>query len=223
MSKNVVVITPHPDDETLGCGGTLLRHKYLGDSIYWLIVTGIHLKDGFTLDEVNRRMIEIQNIKQIYGFESTISLDFQTAKLDCIPMDRLVRSIGDAFKDINPQVVYVPFGGDIHTDHRIVFDAVSACTKWFRYSSIERVLAYETLSETEFGLNPSSNSFRPNVFINIENHIEKKIEAMKIYSSEMGEFPFPRSEHTIRALASLRGSTAGCRAAEAFMLLKEIL
>ena len=97
-----------------------------------------------------------------------------------------------------------------------------ACTKCFRFHSIKRILAYETISETDFGMNPSYNTFRPNVYIDISKYLEMKLEIMRIYASELGDFPFPRSEKAIRALAALRGAAAGCEAAEAFMLLKEI-
>ena len=110
----------------------------------------------------------------------------------------------------------------MHTDHRLVFDAVASCTKWFRYPSVKRVLAYETLSETDFGLG-TSQSFRPNVFVNIEPYLDDKIRAMDIYASEIGEFPFPRSHEAIQALAILRGAASGFKTAEAFELLRERL
>lgn len=93
-------------------------------------------------------------------------------------------------------------------------------TKWFRYPSVKRILAYETLSETDFGLG-TDLGFRPNIFINIENYLEDKLRAMDIYASELGRFPFPRSDEAIRALATLRGAASGFQAAEAFELLRE--
>jgi LmbE family N-acetylglucosaminyl deacetylase len=108
----------------------------------------------------------------------------------------------------------------VHTDHRAVFDAGAACAKWFRYNSIRRVFAYETLSETEFTLD-AQPPFAPNFFVDITNFLERKLEIMAVYQSEMSEFPFPRSVEAIRALASLRGASSGFRAAEAFQLLRE--
>jgi LmbE family N-acetylglucosaminyl deacetylase len=102
----------------------------------------------------------------------------------------------------------------------VVFNAVAAGTKWFRHPSVRRVLAYETLSETDFGLN-ASPGFKPNVFVDITHFIDKKIEAANVYASELGKFPFPRSPEAIRALASVRGATSGFQAAEAFELLRE--
>ena len=118
------------------------------------------------------------------------------------------------------ETIFVPHPADVHSDHRVVFDAVSACTKWFRYPSVKRVLAYETLSETDFGLG-TNQPFRPNVFVDVEHFFIKKLQAMDIYASEVGEFPFPRSHEAIRALATLRGAASGFKAAEAFELLRE--
>ncbi|MEN2768688.1 PIG-L deacetylase family protein [Ornithinibacillus xuwenensis] len=221
MNK-VLVIAPHPDDETLGCGGTVLRHKQEKDEIHWLIVTGISEEDGFTKERITTRDIEIDNVSNYYNFDSTTKLNFPTTRLDEIPMGKLVASIGEVVNQIKPTIIYLPYRGDIHTDHKYVFDAVISCTKWFRYESIKKILVYETLSETEFGINPDNNNFRPNVYVNIENYFNKKVEIMKTYKSELGEFPFPRSIDAMDALAKYRGVTAGVKYAEAFMLLKEI-
>ena len=133
----------------------------------------------------------------------------------------MVAGISDVFKIFEPEEVFVPHPSDVHTDHRIVFDAAASCTKWFRYPSVKRVLAYETLSETDFGLCADDQGFRPNVFIDIEPFLDGKLQAMDIYASEVGVFPFPRSHEAIRALATLRGAASGFKAAEAFQLLRE--
>ena len=220
--KNVLVVAPHPDDETLGCGGTLLKHKEANDRIHWLIVTGMTDQTVFSPDRIKSRQNEIKKVADRYGFSEVISLDLPTTKLDTIPMSDIVSLIGDSFQRIRPEIVYLPYRGDVHTDHKVVFDATVACTKWFRYPYVKRVLVYETLSETDFGLTPYTGSFRPNVFINIEKYLDRKIEIMKIFATEMGQFPFPRSEEAIRALAHVRGAASGCKAAEAFMLLREV-
>jgi N-acetylglucosamine malate deacetylase 1 len=220
--KNVLVVAPHPDDETLGCGGTLLKHKEANDRIHWLIVTGMTDQTVFSPDRIKSRQNEIKKVADRYGFSEVISLDLPTTKLDTIPMSDIVSLIGDSFQRIRPEIVYLPYRGDVHTDHKVVFDATVACTKWFRYPYVKKVLVYETLSETDFGLTPYTGSFRPNVFINIEKYLDRKIEIMKIFATEMGQFPFPRSEEAIRALAHVRGAASGCKAAEAFMLLREV-
>ena len=114
----------------------------------------------------------------------------------------------------------IPHRGDVHSDHRIVFDAVTACTKWFRYPSVQRVLAYETVSETEFGLS-KEQAFSPNYFVDISRFLTEKLRLMQIYESEISKPPFPRSVEVVKALAIWRGATSGYDAAEAFELLKE--
>ena len=126
------------------------------------------------------------------------------------------------FERVQPDTVYVPYRNDAHSDHAAVFDAAVACCKSFRQPSIRRVHAYETLSETEFGLRPDDAGFRPNAFVDTSRWLDRKIDIMRLYDGEMGRFPFPRSEECIRAQAMLRGSQAGVAAAEAFMVLKEI-
>lgn len=221
-SKIVVCIAPHPDDETLGCGGALLRHIESGDSVHWIIATNISTEIGFTQSRVDSRDQEIDDVAQTYGFKAVHRLGFPTMRLDCLPKLDLVGAIGQIVKSIQAEVLYVPFRNDAHSDHAAVFDASVACAKTFRYPSVKSVLAYETLSETEFGLKPEDSGFRPNIFIDISNYLDRKIEIMQMYAGEMADFPFPRSEVMLRALSQLRGSQSGAQAAEAFMLLKEI-
>jgi LmbE family N-acetylglucosaminyl deacetylase len=217
-----IVIAPHPDDEVLGVGGTLLRRKSEGATVAWLIVTGISSKAGWDDEKIKKRADEIKQITDLFSFDSVFELNFPTTKLDNVPMSDLVTAISNAFKNFEPEEVFVPHPSDVHTDHHIVFEAVASCTKWFRHPSVKRVLAYETLSETDFGLG-TSQAFRPNVFINIESHLSVKLQAMNIYASEVGNFPFPRSHEAIQALATLRGVASGFKAAEAFELLREII
>ena len=199
----------------------MLRHAEQEDTVHWLIVTHITEELGFEAERIEKREREIGQVAAHYGIEPPINLEFPTTRLDAQPMSRLVDAIGGVFQEVKPEVIYVPYRSDIHTDHAVVFDAVMSCTKWFRYPSVQRVLAYETLSETEFALDPDVSGFQPNVFIDITGNVEDKIGIMRIYESEIGEHPFPRSASAIRARATLRGSTAGFNAAEAFMLLKE--
>jgi len=221
MNK-IVVIAPHPDDETLGCGGTLLKHKKQGDQINWIIFTEISEELGLTKKEIKLRAEQIEKIRDFYGFDSVHQLKFPSAQLDVIPMVNMIKALGEIFHKVHPEIIYLPHQEDAHSDHRYVFDAAASCTKWFRYPSIKKILAYETLSETDFRLGDSNGGFQPNLFIDVSEFLDSKIKAMNIYASEIKEFPFPRSEKAIRALASLRGAAAGCESAEAFMVLKEI-
>ena len=223
MSKQILVVAPHPDDETLGCGGTLLRHKAEGESIHWLIMTEMKSECDFPVSQIEQRKIEIITVAEKYRFSSIHALGFPAVRLDTIPMNEIIQKVSSVIREVTPEIIYVPYRGDIHTDHKIVFDSIISCSKWFRFDSIRRLLSYEVISETGFGLDPNVNGFKPNVFVNIDNYLEKKLEIMKVYKSELAEFPFPRSEQAIRGLAAIRGSESGCQAAEAFMLLKEIV
>lgn len=222
-NKHVLVVAPHPDDETLSCGGTLLKHKKNGDQINWIIITSMLEKDGFSTTAIKKREQEIKSVSNSYMFHSVYNLSFSTTKLDQVLISDLIVRASQVIEEVQPEILYLPYPGDIHTDHRIVFDAVASCTKWFRHPSIKRVLAYETLSETDFNIDPDSKGFKPNVFVDISDFIDQKVKIMQLYESEIGEYPFPRSEEAIRALASLRGVASSCKAAEAFMLLKEII
>lgn len=215
----VVIVTPHPDDETLGCGGTILRHKESGDKVCWLIIT----KMGKNFDTLvrERREAEIQQVQKLYDFDKVCQLDFEAGKLDEYSLGEIISEVSKVFHEFEPNIVYLPYRSDIHSDHKVVFDSTVACTKWFRYPFINKVLVYETLSETDFTINPDANLFRPNVFVDISSFLHQKLEIMKIYASEINEHPFPRSIQSIKSLAYLRGAASGYKAAEAFMLLKE--
>jgi N-acetylglucosamine malate deacetylase 1 len=199
-----------------------LAERYCGATVAWLIVTCIAAETGWNEEMIKQRADEIKRVTALFGFDSVFELKFPTTQLDQVPMSDLVAAISNVFKKFEPEEVFVPHPADVHADHRMVFDAVASCTKWFRYLSVKRVLAYETLSETDFGLG-TSQSFRPNVFVNIEPYLDDKIRAMDIYASEIGEFPFPRSHEAIQALAILRGAASGFKTAEAFELLRERL
>ncbi|HET7435639.1 MAG TPA: PIG-L family deacetylase [Thermoanaerobaculia bacterium] len=219
--KDVLFVAPHSDDESLGCGGTILRHRDAGDRIHWLLVTVSHVDYGFSAERIAEREKEIDRVAAHFRFDTTTRLNFPATMIDSMPLGQLVAAVSKVFRQINPNVVYLPYRGDVHSDHTVTFDAVAACTKWFRYPSVERVLCYEAISETEFGINPDINGFRPNVFVDISAHLETKMMILREYRGELGEFPFPRSEQAVRALAAYRGATAGVAAAEAFMLLRE--
>jgi LmbE family N-acetylglucosaminyl deacetylase len=222
MKEVVVVVALHPDDETLGCGGALLRHKENGDEIHWLICTEVKEENGFTKERVQGRDSEIEKVAEMYEFDSTHRLGFSTMKVDEYSMSELITKVSEVFNKIKPTILYLPFKGDVHSDHRVMFNAAYSCTKSFRYPFIKKIYMMETLSETEFALSTKEDSFVPNVFVDITKYLDKKLEIMKVFESELSEHPFPRSLRNIEALATLRGATSGCEYAESFMLLKEI-
>lgn len=222
-AKKILVVAPHADDESLGCGGTLLRHLAEGDQIHWLLVTGMSPESGFSEERIAIRQREIEAAAARYRFTSVHQLKLPPAALETLPIGKVIAGISDVISKIQPQLVYTVYRNDAHSDHQIVFDAVMSATKSFRYPFVRRVLAYETLSETDFGLKPEDGGFRPNVYMDISDYIQEKLDILEIFESEMGEFPFPRSRKALEALATLRGAQSNCHAAEAFMLIKEIL
>lgn len=218
----IVVISAHPDDEIIGCGGTLLKHKANGDELFWIIVTNAFEHQGFSKERVESRQLEIEKVKKQVGFSSVHKLDYPTMSLDSNSINKMIPQISSIFNKIKPEIIYVMNRSDAHSDHRVAFEAVAACTKSFRYPFIKRVLMYECISETEFAPALPERVFQPNYFVDVTKYFSKKVEVMKIYESELGEHPFPRSIRNIEALATFRGSSIGVEYAEAFQLIKYI-
>jgi len=221
--KVVLVVAPHADDETLGCGGTLLRYAQSGVEIHWLLITGMLDEYGYTPNKILKREQEIRLVAEQYGFIQVHQLNFKPAALDTMPKGELIGAISKIVSQVKPEEVFTVYRNDAHSDHEIVYDSVMSATKSFRYPFVKRVLAYETISETDFGMKPEDSGFRPNVFVNISDFLEKKLTILELFESEVGEFPFPRSRIALEALARLRGAQCNHLAAEAFMLLKEII
>lgn len=215
----ILVVAPHPDDETLGAGGLLLRARAAGRPIHWLIVTGITTEQGWPAEKVARRETEIDAVAKAFGFAGVHRLDLPSAKLETLPLGEVIGGIGKIVNTVKPEVILVPHRGDAHSDHHVVHAAATACAKWFRYPSVRWTLVYETLSETDAGLF-TSDPFLPNIFVDITDQLEEKLRITTMFNDEIGEFPFPRSLEAIRALAMTRGAASGTRAAEAFMLLR---
>ena len=218
MKNVVLVVAVHPDDETLGCGGTLLKHKTSGDEVHWLICTTIDKTNSY----YKTREDELKRVADAYKFNSVNNLRLKTMQVDEYGMSSLIDKISNVINTIKPNIIYLPFKGDVHSDHRKIFEASYSCTKAFRYPFIKKIYMIETLSETEFAPSTKEDSFIPNTFVDVSAYFEKKIEIMKIFKSEISMHPFPRSERNLKSLATLRGATAGCEYAESFVLLKEI-
>lgn len=223
MRKRILFIATHPDDETLGCGGTILKYKTNGNQIYWLIVTCAYEKYGFAKELIENRKSEIHEVGLRYGFEKTFELEYPTTLLDIIAIRDIVKSIDSVVREVKPDILYVPNGNDVHSDHRLTFNAVWSCTKSFHFPYIREIYAYETVSETEFSPPLPDCGFMPNAFSDITDYFREKIKIMEIYKSEVKPHPFPRSEKNLEALATFRGATIGVKYAEAFMCLKRII
>jgi N-acetylglucosamine malate deacetylase 1 len=222
VKQKILVVAPHPDDETLGCGGTILKHIRAGDEVHWLVVTNITAEE-WGGDKVKIRQVEIKKVSQMYQFKSTNNLNLPAAKLDSILMSDIVGKVSKVIQKIQPRVVYINNYSDVHTDHQITFKAVISATKSFRHPYIEKILMYETLSETEFYPKLGGISFQPNIFVDITDFFSIKCQIMKEYGSEVMDSPYPRSIDTIESLARYRGARIGEKYAEAFQLIHEKL
>lgn len=221
MNK-VMIVAPHPDDETLGCGGTILKHKSKADEIYWLIVTNISVEEEYDKGRVLQRQKEINAVSKKYGFINVFKLNFPTTKLDIIPKRQIIEAISKVIDDVRPEIVFIPNKNDAHSDHKITFESVMGSVKTFRCPFIKRILMYETISETEFATPFQNDAFVPNSFSDISKYLDSKIAIMETYKGEMAAHPFPRSKENIKALATYRGATGGVKYAEAFMVVKEV-
>jgi LmbE family N-acetylglucosaminyl deacetylase len=215
----ILVIAPHPDDEVLGCGGTIIKHIESGDVIYLCIVTSAYTPD-WSEEFLRNRKKEISEVNKILGIKKTLYLDLPTVKLDTVPQNELVKSISKVIMEVKPDIVYTPHQGDLNKDHRLVFEASLVSLRPSNHK-INRILSYETLSETEWG-HPLA-PFTPNVYVDISGTFKKKLKAMSVYKTEVRKYPHPRSLEAIEALARKRGSEAGVEFAEAFMLIRDIL
>jgi LmbE family N-acetylglucosaminyl deacetylase len=223
MTK-AMFISVHPDDETFGCGGSILKHKANGDNIVWLNLTNIFADHpyGFSEQQINDRNLLIDKVKAEYKFDEFINLSFPTIMLDTIVFGKLVQAIDQVICINEPQVIYMPNRSDVHSDHKIAFEAIYACTKNFRKPFINQLLMYETLSETEFAPALADNAFVPNYYTDISDYFDRKIEILKLYETEIMPDPLPRSIHAVTGLAAYRGSRIGVKYAEAFMNLLTI-
>lgn len=219
----VLAISVHPDDETLGCGGTLLRHRANGDSLSWLIVTQAY-EPQWNAEVISRKADEVEAVAAAYGFEKVFKLDFPTARLETVPQNDLIPALREAVQAVHPDTVYLVHGGDIHTDHGVVFAATMSVLKPFytRQLGVSRILCYETLSSTDAAPAIPGRLFMPNVYRDITPFMGRKLEVMALYETERQADPMPRGPEGIRALARHRGATIGVDYAEAFMLIREV-
>lgn len=222
MGKQILVIAPHPDDEVLGCGGAIARHTDCGDDVHIAVVTRAD-PELYPDDDEDAFRQEVQAAHRMLGVASTTYLDFPAPRLDTIPGHRLADAISQLIRQIQPHTVYLPHHGDIHADHQQVHQATLVAARPINGCSVRQLLCYETLSETEWSPPRADTVFTPTVFIDIEHYLTTKLKAMACYSTELKEFPHPRSLDALAALAKLRGASAGLIAAEAFAVVRQIL
>ena len=222
FSGPVLVIAPHPDDEVLGVGGTMARLADAGVEVRVLVATRGR-PPQFSEEQIARVRREAVAAHQLLGAKDTIFLDHPAANLDQTAHAELNRSIGAVVRDLRPATMFLPFVGDIHLDHQLVFQSSLVAARPHGPVYPKRLLCYETLSETNWNAPHVTPGFTPNLFVDIEKTLERKLEAMSAFSSQTYDPPHERSLNALRALATLRGATVHLHAAEAFMQLRQVL
>jgi LmbE family N-acetylglucosaminyl deacetylase len=203
----VSIIAPHCDDETLGCGGLLLKLKKKNVATSVIFVSEHNSKK---LDLILKKIEKKYNLKKIYR------LKYEPSTLDLLDKRELIEKIKRTLYGFKTTDLYLPNPDDIHSDHFHCYKASLSASKWFRNKFIKNIFIYETLSESEI---LSQSAFTPNVFVDITSHIKEKIKIANYYTSEIKKFPFPRSSTSIDSLAKYRGSSCGYKYAEAFKLI----
>ena len=228
MSK-VLVIAAHPDDEILGCGGTIARHISEKDKVHVII-----LAEGVTSRDIARnrkkRLIELKKLHlssklahKIIGTTSLKTFNFPDNRMDSIDLLDVVKIVEKEIKRVNPEIIYTHHIGDLNIDHNITHRAVMTACRPEPRKSIKKIFCFEVPSSTEWQSITSKNYFKPNCFVNISKTLVKKIKALKAYKSEMRSWPHSRSTKAIEKLARWRGSSVGFKAAEAFINIRELI
>lgn len=219
---NILVIAPHADDEILGVGGTLAKYRSNGDKIYVCIATrgAKPLFDDEYMDNLRKETLLAHNLM---GVEKSFFLELPSVMLEQIPRHEINDKISKVVQEVKPDIVYIPHFGDMQKDHQIIAEAAMVAVRPKYEHKVKEVYSYETLSETEWNNPHSANAFMPNVYNDISEYLDEKLEIMKCFKSQLSEFPNPRSLEAIEALAKYRGSTINAKAAEAFMLIRKIM
>jgi LmbE family N-acetylglucosaminyl deacetylase len=225
--QKVLVVAAHPDDEVLGCGGTIAKHVEKGDDVFTLIIgdgiTSRYAESELDKDYVNKQVNKIKenclDAAKILGVKEVTIIGNHCCRFDKIPLLDITKLIEKKIGKIKPDVIYTHSPLDVNNDHRIVFKAVLIATRPLPGFCVKKLLAFEVLSSTEWNF---YNKFRPNVYEDISQTINKKIEAMESYGHELRDFPHPRSIEAMKILAKKRGCEVGVNYAESFELIREI-
>ena len=220
--KRVIVISPHPDDETLGAGGFIKKLIDQKNSVKILTVSG-HLPPLYTREDYEITVKEAKKAYKILGVDDYSFLELPATFIGDEPVSKLNGSIASHFKEFEPNIVLCPFP-DRHIDHRIIFDSVMVASRPVGYGKkIELLAAYETLSETHWNAPYIEPNFNHNLIVDISNQINEKLEALRSYKSQVDEKMGPRSIDSVKALAKFRGSQAGFSFGEAFYVIRQII
>lgn len=219
---NVLVIAPHPDDEVLGCGGSIAKHTDAGDTVTVCVVTK-GCEPLFPPDVVERTRAECREADALLGVRETMFLDFPAAMLESVPRYQLNDALVKTVQSVRPEAVYLPHRGDMQLDHKMIVDAAMVALRPKYAHVVRKVYAYETLSETGWDVPNTTNEFIPNVYNDISRYLERKLEALKVFATQMSAYPNARSLEAVRALAMYRGAMMDMHAAEAFSLVRELV
>ena len=219
--KNILVVAAHPDDEVLGCGATTTKHVTAGDTVAVLIMgEGVlarkEVKDR--RDLLEKLWQDARAANDLLGVRRLILKDLPDNKINAIPLLDIVHMIEEIVAEVKPAIVYTHHHGDVNIDHQTISKAMQAVCRPMASTSIDHVYAFEIASATHWNFRHEA-PFCPTVFVDVTNAIEKKIEVLKRYTSEIREFPHPRSPEFLRALAQVRGGQVGFKYAEAFELV----
>ncbi len=224
MMKIILIVASHPDDEVIGCGGTIAKHVASGDIVHVAFMTnGVGSRGSISINnDIKDRSLAAQSSADILGVSSIHNFDLEDNKMDSIPLLDIVKLIEGLIKEINPNVVYTHHIGDLNIDHRITHKALMTACRPIPGSSIKEIYTFEILSSTEWqtvGYSP----FIPNVYIDVSKQIELKRKALYCYNEEMRKPPHSRSIENIIRLNNLRGNSIGIEYAEAFTLVRNII
>lgn len=222
MSKTVLVVAAHADDEALGCGGTIAKHVASGDHVHVVFVAdGVTSRPGAGKDELVRRQQATENARNILGISTTAFLDLPDNRLDSLPLLDIVQPLEAIISKRLPEIIYTHHYGDLNVDHRLVHQAVMTTCRPLPGNTVREILTFEVMSSTEWsstGLTP----FLPNLFVDISAHMQTKLQAIEAYALEMRAPPHSRSAQHMQCLAQHRGSCVGINAAEAFMVMRAL-
>lgn len=226
--ERILVVAAHPDDEVLGCGGTIAWHAARGDEVHVLILAeGVTSREQqrdrlAASGELHELALAAQAAHRALGSASLQMEDFPDNRMDSVDLLDIVKRVEEAIRVHAPGAVYTHHCGDVNVDHRRIHEAVVTACRSTPGATVKQLLFFEVASSTEWQPPGSAAPFLPNVFVDISQVLEQKIAALDCYASEMRAFPHPRSIQAVRALAQWRGATAGLPAAEAFMLGRQI-
>lgn len=219
--KRVLVVAPHPDDETLGVGGTIAKYSAQGDEVFVLMVSG-HLPPIYSRKAYEETVSEAYSAFSVLGVKKSEFLEIPATMIGDQPLHEVNGRISKVVNDFNPHIVLCPYP-DRHIDHRLVFDSVMVATRPVGVGKdIKIVAAYETLSETHWNAPHIEPNFTPNWVVDISGHISKKLNALECYKSQISEFPGPRSIEAVEALAKFRGTQAGFGYGEGLHIVRMI-